>query len=119
TLELAPEHWDLGREVGFFTTYQKDGRFISFYGDNHPTYAGNVVKAMASAKDGYPQIVRLFHQAKAAPEAQRAAFFEKLDSAFLAKVEAVNRLTPNIVEVVVRAPFAAQHFHPGQFYRLQ
>ena len=29
------------------------------------------------------------------------------------------RLTPTIVEVVVRAPFAARHFQPGQFYRLQ
>jgi NAD(P)H-flavin reductase len=28
-------------------------------------------------------------------------------------------LTPTIVEVVVKAPFAAQHFEPGQFYRLQ
>ena len=27
----------------------EQGRLISFYGDNHPTYAGNVVKAMASA----------------------------------------------------------------------
>src|SRR4029079_13612785 len=31
----------------------------------------------------------------------------------------VERLTPTIVEVVVRAPAAARHFHPGQFYRLQ
>ena len=29
------------------------------------------------------------------------------------------RLTPNIVEVVVRAPIAARAFKPGQFYRLQ
>ena len=29
------------------------------------------------------------------------------------------RLTPTIVEVVVRAPAAARHFQPGQFYRLQ
>jgi NAD(P)H-flavin reductase len=29
------------------------------------------------------------------------------------------RLTPTIVEVIVRAPAAARHFHPGQFYRLQ
>ena len=28
-------------------------------------------------------------------------------------------LTPNIVEVVVRAPIAARAFKPGQFYRLQ
>mgnify|MGYP003376883945 CR=1 FL=1 len=47
-------------ESGFFTSYSKDGKFISYYGDNHPQYAGNVVKAMASAKDGYPYIVDIF-----------------------------------------------------------
>jgi NAD(P)H-flavin reductase len=31
----------------------------------------------------------------------------------------VNRLTPTIVEVVVKAPLAARQFEPGQFYRLQ
>ena len=29
------------------------------------------------------------------------------------------RLTPTIIEVIVRAPAAARHFEPGQFYRLQ
>jgi very-short-patch-repair endonuclease/NADPH-dependent glutamate synthase beta subunit-like oxidoreductase len=32
---------------------REDGRFVSFFGDLHPSYAGNVVKAMASAKQGY------------------------------------------------------------------
>jgi NAD(P)H-flavin reductase len=36
-----------------------------------------------------------------------------------ATVHAVERLTPRIVEVVVRAPMAAKRFLPGQFYRLQ
>ena len=36
-----------------------------------------------------------------------------------ATVEAVIRLTPTIVEVVVHAPAAARAFRPGQFYRLQ
>ena len=36
-----------------------------------------------------------------------------------ATVHAVNRLTPTIIEVVVRAPAAARAFRPGQFYRLQ
>jgi NAD(P)H-flavin reductase len=31
----------------------------------------------------------------------------------------VNRLTPTIIEVVIRAPAAARAFKPGQFYRLQ
>ena len=34
-------------------------------------------------------------------------------------VEDVVRLTPTIVEVIVKAPAAARHFQPGQFYRLQ
>jgi NAD(P)H-flavin reductase len=34
-------------------------------------------------------------------------------------VERVERLTDTIIEVVVRAPAAARHFQPGQFYRLQ
>jgi len=31
----------------------------------------------------------------------------------------VQRLTPTIVEVVIKAPAAARKFRPGQFYRLQ
>ncbi len=126
-LVLTEEHEDLGRDCGFFTSYNSDGRYISFYGDNHPRYAGNVVKAMASAKDGFPEVVRLFERDFAtlsskdqpARDAKRDELFARLDSAFLATVEAVNRLTPNIVEVVLKAPFAAERFQPGQFYRLQ
>ncbi|NOT86483.1 MAG: FAD-dependent oxidoreductase, partial [Methylococcaceae bacterium] len=109
------------------TSYQKDGKFISFYGDNHPVYAGNVVKAMASAKDGYPHVVKLFAQElaqldpKQQPERDVALkqLFARLDSAFKASIVAINRLTPTIIEVVVKAPFAAEKFLPGQFYRVQ
>ncbi len=109
------------------TSYHKDGKYISFYGDNHPVYAGNVVKAMASAKNGYPYIVKLFEQALAQldPNEQPArdqalsAFFKQLDEAFTATIVAINRLTPTIIEVVVKAPIAAEKFHPGQFYRVQ
>src|SRR5438045_7697592 len=48
---------------GFFTSYQhpRDHRkLITFYGDNHPIYAGNVVKAMASARDGYREVIGIF-----------------------------------------------------------
>ena len=55
---------------GFFTSYSRDGKFVTYYGDNHPEYAGNVVKAMASARDGYPHVVRLFPEA--AKERRRA-----------------------------------------------
>jgi NADPH-dependent glutamate synthase beta subunit-like oxidoreductase/NAD(P)H-flavin reductase len=112
---------------GFFTSYDKGGRFVSYYGDNHPRYAGNVVKAMASAKDGFPRIVELFAHELAgldpagqpARDAAWASLTARLDADFSAHVEDVIRLTPTIVEVVVKAPAAARHFHPGQFYRLQ
>ncbi|HEV7238557.1 MAG TPA: FAD-dependent oxidoreductase [Thermoanaerobaculia bacterium] len=114
---------EAARDRGFFTSYQHPSRrekLISFYGDNHPKYAGNVVKAMASAKFGYPQVVSIFAN-EAAPSNDDAwkALVAKLDDGLVARVDEVNRLTPTIVEVVVRAPFAARHFFPGQFFRLQ
>jgi NADPH-dependent glutamate synthase beta subunit-like oxidoreductase/NAD(P)H-flavin reductase len=112
---------------GFFTSYRKQDRVVSFYGDNHPAYAGSVVKAMASAKDGYSHVSKLFarevSQQRAEDQPQRdgawAPFVARLDDQLLATVVGVNRLTPTIVEVVVRAPLAAKKFLPGQFYRLQ
>jgi NADPH-dependent glutamate synthase beta subunit-like oxidoreductase/NAD(P)H-flavin reductase len=112
---------------GFFTSHNTDGKFVTYYGDNHPRYNGNVVKAMASAKHGYPHVVQLFADeiAKLDPAEQPAreiawnALVDHLDDQLLARVEKVVRLAPTIVEVIVRAPAAARHFHPGQFYRLQ
>ncbi len=110
-----------------FTSYAAGGRYVTFYGDNHPVYAGNVVKAMASAKDGYPYIADLFaaERAQLAPAGQASrdaelnSFFTGLDDALVARVVEVNRLTPTIIEVVARAPLAARGFEPGQFYRVQ
>src|SRR5688500_16876300 len=119
-------------EAGFFTSYERDGKFISYYGDNHPQYAGNVVKAMASAKHGYRHVVDLFEGV----QSSSSTSFEKrdesrtpsggfnelvstLDEQLRAYVVRVDRLTPTIVDVVVKAPLQARKFEPGQFYRLQ
>ncbi len=96
-----------------------DGRFLSFFGDVHPSYFGNVVKAMASAKQGYPVLSRVLARGAPASDLDDVAFLGRLEDGLRARVEAVHRLAPNIVEVVVRAPFAARRFAPGQFYRLQ
>jgi NAD(P)H-flavin reductase len=48
-----------------------------------------------------------------------ADLIARLDDELRPSVHEVNRLTPNIVEIVVRAPMAARAFKPGQFYRLQ
>lgn len=110
-----------------FTSYQEGGKYITFYGDNHPVYAGNVVRAMASAKKGYPYIVRLFEkelaQLSPADQPARDAAFQALtknwDGKLKATVVDVIRLTPTIIEIIVKAPLQAEGFEPGQFYRLQ
>jgi NADPH-dependent glutamate synthase beta subunit-like oxidoreductase/NAD(P)H-flavin reductase len=100
------------------TSIRPDGRGVSFFGDLHPSYAGNVVKAMASAKQGYPVVTRLL--SKRWPEAPvPGVLVARLNRELRAVVEDVIRLTPNIVEVVVHAPMAARAFEPGMFYRLQ
>ena len=96
-----------------------DGRFMSYFGDVHPSYFGNVVKAMASAKQGYPVVSRVLAQRTPASEATREHFFGELAAQLLATVHKVERLTPTIVEVTLHAPLAARKFQPGQFYRLQ
>jgi NADPH-dependent glutamate synthase beta subunit-like oxidoreductase/NAD(P)H-flavin reductase len=96
-----------------------NGKFISFFGDLHPSYFGNVVKAMGSAKQGYPAVSRVLGQRPPANTDDDPVFFARLNSGLRATVHAVNRLTPTIVEVVVHAPFAAARFQPGQFFRLQ
>ena len=117
-------------EIGFFTSYLHEGRTVSFYGDNHPVYAGSVVRAMASAKDGAPYVAELFASelrarraegpgAQPTRDAAWAAFTKKLDGELRATVVRVDRLTPTIVDVIVRAPAAARRFEPGQFFRLQ
>jgi NAD(P)H-flavin reductase len=82
---------------------------------------------MASAKDAYPSVRALFEHdfAKLDEEPQslrderRRALFARTDVDLKGVVHAVHRLTPTIIEVVVRAPAAARKFSPGQFYRLQ
>ena len=125
TPQLAPSNdWTT---PAVFTSYQKEGKFITYYGDNHPVFAGSVVKAMASAKKGYPYIVKLFERTlstlapedQPAREAQFKQFADQLDQNLSARVVEVVRLTPTIVEVIIHAPLQAKKFEPGQFYRLQ
>jgi NADPH-dependent glutamate synthase beta subunit-like oxidoreductase/NAD(P)H-flavin reductase len=100
------------------TSIHADGHGISYFGDLHPSFAGNVVKAMGSAKQGYPVVSRLL--SRRAPDAPSPLdLVARLNDELRATVHEVVRLTPNIVEVIVRAPIAARAFEPGQFYRLQ
>jgi NADPH-dependent glutamate synthase beta subunit-like oxidoreductase/NAD(P)H-flavin reductase len=93
-----------------------DGRFVSFFGDLHPSFAGNVVKAMASATRGYRLLTELMEKVPVSAATGLAARFAR---EFRATVREVKRLTPTIVELIVHAPAAARAFEPGQFFRFQ
>ena len=114
----TPERIAKPAEARVLMSLMRDGRAVSFFGDLHPSFAGNVVKAMGGATRGYPVVSRMLaKRAPASPEP--AALKARLDDELRARVHAVERLTPKIVEVVVKAPMAARAFQPGQFYRLQ
>ena len=112
-------------DIGFFTSYEANGRYVSYYGDNHPEFEGNVVRAMASAKLGHRHVLAVLEKELGERRSGGSAspgwedFVQKLDGDLKARVVVVNRLTPTITEIVVRAPKAAREFRPGQFYRLQ
>jgi NADPH-dependent glutamate synthase beta subunit-like oxidoreductase/NAD(P)H-flavin reductase len=115
---VKPERMAKPSQTHVLTSVHSDGRAISFFGDLHPSFSGNVVKAMGSAKRGYPLVSRvLASRPPSQPEPE--ALVARLNRELRAVVEDVIRLTPAIVEIVVRAPIAARAFQPGQFYRLQ
>ena len=115
---MKPERVAKPTETRVLMSVRPDGKAISFFGDLHPSFSGNVVKAMGSAKRGYPVVSRVL--AKSPPPSHDAEdLVGELECRTAGDGAEVVRLTPNIVEVVVKAPMAARAFEPGQFYRLQ
>ena len=96
-------------------TRAADGRFVSYFGDLHPSYFGNVVKALGSTKQGYPGgLARARAAARRRATSDDATFFARLDRELRARpCTRCRRLTPTIVELIVKAPAAARRFRPG------
>jgi len=115
---VTPERIAKPAEARVLMYRHGDGRFMSFFGDLHPSFAGNVVKAMGGAKQGYPVLTRAMARLPPPGRTSREILAEA-NRGWRARVVRVDRLTPTIVEVVVEAPAAARKFEPGQFYRLQ
>ncbi|MFN3235300.1 MAG: FAD-dependent oxidoreductase [Gammaproteobacteria bacterium] len=121
-LSVAPnvEHC---KEKGFgpFTSYQKDDYRVTFMGDTHPVFHGNVVKAVASGMRTYPHIVKLL-EGKVASKNQNQYYqdFKKtIQDAFTCTITNLERKTNDIIEITIYAPLAVEHYSAGQFYRLQ
>ncbi len=106
---------------GPFTSYHKHEKRVSLVGDTHPVFHGNVVKAIASGMRTYPKILSVLKNrlGQLGDEKEYQFFSEKMQHEFHASVKQIKRRTKNVIELIIQAPLAAKHFHPGQFYRLQ
>ncbi|PJB10582.1 MAG: pyridine nucleotide-disulfide oxidoreductase [Gammaproteobacteria bacterium CG_4_9_14_3_um_filter_38_9] len=105
---------------GILTSYDRDHHKVSFLGDTHPVFHGSVVKAIASAKRGYPKIMAVLKtQLENPDQTDYFSFSQKIKSLLSAEVISIKRHTNYIIELSVKAPLAAKHFKPGQFYRIQ
>ena len=108
-------------QFGPFTSYQKHDYRVSLIGDTHPVFHGNVVKAIASGMRTYPKILALLKDKlqQRGDENEYQVFAKHMDTLFRAHVTHITRKAPNVVELTIKAPLAAKHFKPGEFYRLQ
>jgi NAD(P)H-flavin reductase len=109
-------------EFGPFTSYDKNNHYVSFIGDTNPVFHGSVVKAIASAKRSYPQVMDAVLQHSAADDGNWETYQEfrkQINDLLQPRVAEVRRDNPAMTEVWVHAPMAARNFRPGQFYRLQ
>jgi len=106
-------------EFGPFTSYDDDGRRVTFIGDTHPAFHGSVVKAIASAQRSYPHVLAAAERGAASARTAHADFLAGTDELLRARVVEVRRDNPAMVEVWVKAPMAARNFRAGQFFRLQ
>jgi NADPH-dependent glutamate synthase beta subunit-like oxidoreductase/NAD(P)H-flavin reductase len=108
-------------DFGAFTSYAQDERRVSFLGDTHPVFHGSVVKAVASGRRAYPEIVEVLGERvrQRGGDEEYRSFRARLHDLLEARVTSVRRVSPGVVELIVRAPLAARRFQPGQFFRLQ
>jgi len=105
-------------EFGPHTSYDEQGRRVTFIGDTHPAFSGSVVKAIASGMRTYPHVMHSVQQLPAHEESAHT-FLARMDEQFRPRVVSVNRENPAMTEVWVHAPLAARNFRAGQFFRLQ
>lgn len=112
--------------AGFFTSYQRGMRLVSFHGDAHPQFHGSVVKAMASGRLGAAAIEALFATRIAAVRAGHhdhrpawSRFAHALAQDFDVRVVRVEPLGAALTRLTLKAPQAVRNWRPGHVYRLQ
>jgi NADPH-dependent glutamate synthase beta subunit-like oxidoreductase/NAD(P)H-flavin reductase len=101
---------------GNYSFFIRKDKKISFFGDLHPNFEGNVVKAMASAKIGYKKISQNL-------KPRKFPFFydnfNKINRDFVVKIAKIVKISPFLNEIHVKAPLLAKNTKIGQIFRLQ
>lgn len=107
-------------DFGPFTSYVKEDKRVSFMGDTHPVFHGNVVNAMASAMRSYPKIMAILATQNNPPtDVEYPAFTKTLKDRFTVTLEKITEVAPKVLELLIRAPQVRAKLTPGQFIRLQ
>lgn len=101
-----------------FIAKKGSNKSISFFGDLHPKFEGSVVKAMASAKIGAKEIINIL---ESIPKKQInfQEFYKKISNDFIAHIHKVEKLSPNIIQIIVKSKLAAKNCKIGHIFRLQ
>ena len=105
-------------QIGMFTNYDQNNKRVSFLGDTHPTFHGSVVKAIASAKQAFESIDALFEKTKADDEVYQQ-FARQIQAQMQSYLVSKQWLKNDVLELIVHAPEARQHYQPGVIYKLQ
>ena len=97
---------------------EEDSRFTHF-GDCNQKYSGSVVKALASAKNGYKQITEQLTKNIPNTNYNFQEFSKFLDEQLMAKIHDIKEISSDVIELVIKSPVAALNYQLGQIFRLQ
>lgn len=106
-----------GEGIGFICAKNDQGKSVSFFGDLHPSFNGSVVKAMASAKNGYPIITKSL-QGLDKTRISYEDFLRDISHDFEVKIKEINILSDYFIELVVHSPLLAKKTKLGHIFRL-
>ena len=104
----------------FFACQAPRGQTVSVIGDCHKHYHGSVVKAMASAQQAAPHVVkallnlRFGVQGAVSPEPWMSHLSEQLQSTLVDK----RWLSNSYCQLMVRSPWLSKQARPGHWFRL-
>lgn len=105
-------------EFAPFTSFRRGEKRVSYIGDTHPTFNGNVVKAIASAKKASVHVMEALNRLPA-NEMPNEELSNLLEEGLTATIQSIDSSNPTVAEVWIKAPLAAKNFKPGQFFRMQ